>query len=126
MLAYLGLSGASIPAVRAFIMISLFLLGLVIGRKGFWLNSLLFAAFILVVWEPDVIFSLSFQLSFLAVIFIGFSIQKEEKGEIKEKVFFHKIRNVVLISLSASPHWWHTTSTIFPSYLPYQICSLLH
>jgi len=121
MLAYLGLSGASIPAVRAFIMISLFLLGLVIGRKGFWLNSLLFAAFILVVWEPDVIFSLSFQLSFLAVIFIGFSIQKEEKGEIKEKVFFHKIRNVVLISLSASlgtaplvAYYFHYFSVISP------------
>jgi competence protein ComEC len=57
MLAYLGLSGASTPAVRSFIMISLFLLGLLIGRKGFWLNSLLFAAFVIVAWEPKVIFN---------------------------------------------------------------------
>ena len=65
MLIYLGLSGGSIPAVRSFIMISLFLVGLIIVRKGFWLNSLLFAAFILVLWEPGWILNLSFQLSFL-------------------------------------------------------------
>ena len=44
MIMYLGISGSSIPAVRSFIMISLFLFGLFIARKGFWLNSLLFAA----------------------------------------------------------------------------------
>jgi len=72
MFMYLGISGWSVPALRSFLMISLFLAGLLIGRKGFWLNSLLFAAFILVVWEPDVILSLSFQLSFIAVLLSGF------------------------------------------------------
>src|SRR4030043_14057 len=62
MLAYLGLSGGSIPAVRSFIMIGLFLLGLLIGRKGLWLNSLFFAAFVLAIWDPKVILDLSFQL----------------------------------------------------------------
>jgi competence protein ComEC len=75
MLAYFGLSGGSIPAVRSFIMISLFLLGLLIGRKGLWLNSLLFAACILTLWDPKVILDLSFQLSFLAVLFIGFAVE---------------------------------------------------
>ncbi|HBR22075.1 MAG TPA: DNA internalization-related competence protein ComEC/Rec2 [Nitrospiraceae bacterium] len=78
MLAYLALSGWSIPAVRSFIMISLFLIGLLIGRKRFWLNSLLFAAFLIVLWNPEALFSLSFQLSFLAVLFIGFSIGYEK------------------------------------------------
>jgi len=107
MLAYLGLSGASIPAVRSFIMIGLFLSGLLIGRKGFWLNSLLFAAFIIVVWEPESIFSLSFQLSFLAVLFIGFSIENKEDekrdNEKKEdKKIVRYIKNAVLLTLSAS------------------------
>ncbi len=35
MLLYLGLSGGSLPAVRSCIMISLFLAGLLLGRKGF-------------------------------------------------------------------------------------------
>lgn len=113
-LAYLGLSGAGIPTIRSFIMISLFLLGLMIGRKGFWLNSLLLAAFVIVVWEPKVIFNLSFQLSFLAVMFIGFSIRdredKEKSGEeLKEtrfptriKNFSRYVENVLLLTVSAS------------------------
>lgn len=79
MVLYLGISGGSIPAVRSFLMISLFLSGLLIGRKGFWLNTVLLAAFVLVLWDPEVIMTLTFQLSFIAVVFIGFSV--ERKGE---------------------------------------------
>lgn len=75
MLFYLGISGASIPSIRAFIMISLFLFGLLAGRRGQWLNFLVFAAFALVLWEPEVIFSVSFQLSFASVLFIGFGVK---------------------------------------------------
>jgi competence protein ComEC len=125
-LAYLGLSGASIPAVRSFIMIGLFMLGLIFGRKGFWLNSLLFAAFILSVWEPEVIFSLSFQLSFLAVLFIGFSLgnKEDEKMEDEKKEnrrVFRYIKNAVLLTLSASigtaplvAYYFHYFSIISP------------
>jgi competence protein ComEC len=81
MIMYLGISGSSIPAVRSFIMISLFLFGLLIARKGFWLNSLLFAAVILVIWDPAVIENLSFQLSFIAVFFLGFSLEKKDTGD---------------------------------------------
>lgn len=119
MLAYLALSGWSIPAVRSFIMISLFLIGLLIGRKRFWLNSLLFAAFVIVLWNPEALFSLSFQLSFLAVMFIGFSIvyekdkenpeARESKGADEQKIlsrFFASalriLRASVLLTLSAS------------------------
>jgi competence protein ComEC len=81
MLMYLGISGGKVPAVRSFVMISLFLAGLLLGRKGFWLNSLFFAAFVLVLWDPAVLLSLSFQLSFIAVLFIGFTVErKKEEG----------------------------------------------
>jgi competence protein ComEC len=125
MLAYLGLSGASIPAMRSFIMISLFLAGLIIGRKGFWLNSLVFAAFIIVIWEPEVIFSLSFQLSFVAVLFIGFSIgyreNKEDVKDKKEKKIFKHLKNILFITLAASigtaplvAYYFHYLSLISP------------
>jgi competence protein ComEC len=81
MIMYLGISGSSIPAVRSFVMISLFLFGLLIARKGFWLNSLLFAAVILVLWDPAVIGDLSFQLSFIAVFFLGFSLEKKDTAD---------------------------------------------
>src|SRR3989304_5684528 len=106
MLAYLGLSGGNIPAVRSFIMVGLFLLGLLIGRKGLWLNSLFFAAFVLSIWDPKVILDLSFQLSFLAVLFIGFSIRNTENEEKHEKDTIKKgfryLKNALFLTLSAS------------------------
>ena len=102
MIAYLGLSGGSIPAIRSFIMIGLFLLGLIIGRKGFWLNSLIFAAFIIVLWDPGSIFSLSFQLSFLAVMVIGFTIEKTDTGQEKGHKIAGFIRSSALLTLAVS------------------------
>ncbi len=115
MLAYFGLSGGSIPAMRSFIMISLFLLGLLIGRKGLWLNSLLFAACLLILWDQKVIFDLSFHLSFIAVLFIGFAMETK-KDESKQKDTFSEdtksarvmkkctgnLQNALLLTLSAS------------------------
>lgn len=127
MIMYLGISGGSIPAVRSFIMISLFLFGLLIGRRGFWLNSLLFAAVVLVVWNPDVLASLSFQLSFLAVLFIGFSLEKKETGdevavpEEKRGRIIRYIKNAVILSAAASlgtsplaAYYFHYVSLVSP------------
>ena len=102
MVVYLLLSGASIPAVRSFLMIGLFLLGLLIGRRGFWLNSLLFAATLIVIWEPEAILSLSFQLSFLAVFFIGLSIRKNADEKEKVNAAAGYLRSAFLMSLAAS------------------------
>ena len=99
---YLGLSGASIPAVRSFVMIGIFLIGLVIGRKGFWLNSVFFACFLIIIWEPASIFSLSFQLSFLAVLFIGFTIRRGEDGKKEGNKFIRYVKSASLMTLAAS------------------------
>jgi competence protein ComEC len=127
MILYLGISGGSIPAVRSFIMISLFLSGLLIDRKGFWLNSLLFAAFILVLADPGVLLSLSFQLSFTAVLFIGFSLERGKNDEEDEEPDTGKnrvveyLRKAVYISAAAalgtSPlaaYYFHYVSLISP------------
>jgi len=68
---YLFLSGAGIPALRSFIMINVFLLGLLLGRRGEWKNALATAALLLVLISPDTMFDLSFMLSFTAVLSIG-------------------------------------------------------
>ncbi len=80
MTSYLLISDMSMPSVRAFIMISLFLVGLLIGRKGFWLNTLLFAAVVIILIHPDAITEISFQLSFLAVLCIGMAIGQKFGG----------------------------------------------
>jgi competence protein ComEC len=121
MVLYLGLSGASLPAIRSFIMIGLFLTGLVIGRKGLWLNSILLAGFLIVVWEPESIFSLSFQLSFLAVLFIGFTIRQGEDGEKKGNTVIRYLKSALLMTLAASigtaplvAYYFHYFSIISP------------
>ncbi len=127
MIMYLGISGSSIPAVRSFIMISLFLFGLLIARKGFWLNSLLFAAVILVVWAPEVIENLSFQLSFIAVLFLGFSLEKKDvvdevPGQKEKKGWIDRyIKEAVVLSAAAtlgtSPlaaYYFHYVSLVSP------------
>ena len=75
-LMYLGLSGGRIPTIRSLVMILLALFGLMVGRKGAWPGFLLMAAALLVAWDPMVLYSLSFQLSFVAVAFIGFFMRR--------------------------------------------------
>lgn len=75
---YLMLSGGRIPAIRAFIMTMLFLMGLLLGRKRQWLYAVLFAAVIIFLSDPRALFSPSFQLSFTAVLFIGLTITVAE------------------------------------------------
>ncbi len=127
MIMYLGISGGSVPAVRSFIMINLFLFGLLIDRKGFWLNSLLFAAVILVVWDPNVMSGLSFQLSFIAVLFIGFALEnkgpdeKISRPEGKKERLVLSLKNAVILSAAASlgtsplaAYYFHYVSLVSP------------
>lgn len=104
MLSYLLLSNMSIPSIRAFIMITLFLFSLLIERKGFWINTLIIAAFIILLIHPESVKDLSFHLSFVAVLFIGLSI--EQKDNPVEKNLFSKLttyfKNLFKITIFAT------------------------
>ncbi|MBF0488000.1 MAG: DNA internalization-related competence protein ComEC/Rec2 [Nitrospirae bacterium] len=69
--AYLLISGMHVPALRSFITSGLFLVGLVLGRRGDWKNTLALAACIIELLDPESIFTASYQLSFMACLFIG-------------------------------------------------------
>ncbi|RJQ19862.1 MAG: DNA internalization-related competence protein ComEC/Rec2 [Nitrospiraceae bacterium] len=71
LLLYAALSGMSIPTVRSLVMVFIYMIALFLGRKGQWLNSLSIAALIILMWQPEALFELSFQLSFIAVLSIG-------------------------------------------------------
>ena len=68
---YLMLSGARVPALRSFIMMMLFLLGLLSGRINGWRYGIVAAASVILIADPESIFTPSFLLSFSAVWFIG-------------------------------------------------------
>lgn len=65
---YLILSGAGIPAQRAFIMTSLVLLAILTDRKAITLRLVAFAATLILILSPEALLSPSFQLSFAAVV----------------------------------------------------------
>ncbi|MBF0457552.1 MAG: DNA internalization-related competence protein ComEC/Rec2 [Nitrospirae bacterium] len=68
---YLLISGMHVPALRSFIISVFFLTGLILCRKGYWKNTLAFAACIIELIDPTSIFTASYQLSFFACLFIG-------------------------------------------------------
>ncbi len=66
-LIYLILSGVSISATRAFIMTSLVFLGFIFDRQAISMRTVAVAAFVILMIEPQVLLSPSFQMSFAAV-----------------------------------------------------------
>jgi competence protein ComEC len=85
LVAYAYISGMSTPTVRSLIMVFIYMLAMLLGRKGEWMNSLSIAAIIILIYKPAALFELSFMLSFIAVFSIGYVLEQRsdnlEKGE---------------------------------------------
>jgi len=64
---YTLLAGMNPPVIRAAIMGSLFLIAVYLGRQGSAIIALAFAASVMVGMQPQLLWSVSFQLSFLAM-----------------------------------------------------------
>lgn len=64
---YALLTGMSPSVVRSVVMLTVMLVGEMIYRKGEPFNNLAIAAFVLLLFRPDDLFSIGFQLSFAAV-----------------------------------------------------------
>lgn len=65
---YLGLSGFSPSAIRAFIMTLFFMISIILERGILSLRSVAVAAFLILVFDSASLFLVSFQLSFCAVV----------------------------------------------------------
>ena len=64
---YLFVSGASVPAQRAFVMIAIALTAVLLNRRAISVTSIGWAAFFLLLFRPEALLSIGFQLSFAAV-----------------------------------------------------------
>ncbi len=77
---YLFISGMQIPAQRAFIMNFIVVLGVLFNRRAISMKTVAWAAFIILILFPQSLVSVSFQMSFAAVIgLIAFYEQFAEK-----------------------------------------------
>ena len=73
-------SGMSPSTQRAVIMVGAFLMTFLFERERDTLNTLALAAFIILIWFPPALFSISFQLSFMAVLSILYGLSCIQKA----------------------------------------------
>lgn len=78
---YWGLTGGQVAATRATLMAVIHLAGIAGGRRGDMLNSLGAAAFFIALWNPSAPVDVSFQLSFIAVVFIYMTLRRTPPPE---------------------------------------------
>ncbi len=70
---YLTISGASIATQRAFIMLLIMFVAILVDRPAISMRNLAIAALVIVLARPEAVFTAGFQMSFMAVVgLIGF------------------------------------------------------
>jgi ComEC/Rec2-related protein len=106
---YLLLAGSTLPTLRAFLMILIFTVTMIIGRSKVALHTLCLIAIAILIVDPMAIFSASFQLSFSAVFAILLYNQSQANKLILSQTklsrfirFFSNIFNVSLIAFTAT------------------------
>jgi competence protein ComEC len=65
---YLALSGAAVPTVRSWIMMSIVLIAVMLDRPAITMRNVALAALAILVVSPESLFDVSFQMSFAAVV----------------------------------------------------------
>lgn len=93
---YLILIGFPTSAVRAVLMISLYLIGRMMQRDPNPIHSVFAAGFIILMFEPTELFAIGFQLSFSAVSGILYFYPLFEK-----RLQLHNIKNILLRYISS-------------------------
>ena len=74
-LVYMALVGPRVSSLRAGVLVIAFLIAFWIHREREMLNTLLLAALLILLWKPAAVYSLGFQLSFLAVLGIVLALR---------------------------------------------------
>ncbi len=65
---YLLISGLAVPTIRSYIMIAFVLIAVLLDRQALSMRSVMWAGFLILLCQPEVLMSASFTLSFGAVI----------------------------------------------------------
>jgi len=96
------LSGLSPSTQRAVIMVTLFLMTFLFEREHDPINTLSIAAMIILVVHPPYLFSISFQLSFIAVLAIIYGLSRVSiKSKTREQGVFQLRKKVYLFLLTS-------------------------
>lgn len=120
LIAYALLTGLSPSVMRAVAMFSFMAVGRALRRKASVYNSLAASAFLLLLIDPQLLFSVGFQLSYAAVIGIVYLQPKLYSLYRFENVFLNKIWAITCVSIAAqwataplSAFYFHQFPTYF-------------
>ncbi|MGB1358053.1 MAG: ComEC/Rec2 family competence protein, partial [Paracoccaceae bacterium] len=94
---YVMISGAAVSTQRAFIMVSIVMLGVFFDRRALSLHSVALAALVILAWRPEDVSSAGFQMSFAATIALVSVFQR-----IPALPRFSRLRRMPVISLILS------------------------
>lgn len=114
LLLFLFLIGFRVSALRAFIMYGAGMLAKTTGREPIPINTLCFAALIILLINPTALFSVSFQLSFLAImalLVIAPLIYKQLPENFISKMFSEVI-SVQLLLFPVFAYYFHSVSLV--------------
>lgn len=96
---YLFIIGFPASAVRACIMITFFCFSSFFNRKTYSFNTLFGCAFLMLIWNPLWLFDISFQLSFVAVLFMMLFLPKLSHFTQKKHPILKYFINILIISI---------------------------
>lgn len=100
-LAFTLITGGSTPTVRAFLMTSIVLIGVLIDRKAISLRTVAWAAIIILLALPESLLGASFQLSFAAVTALVAYYEKHENNYGRSKPYQY-VKGIITSSLIAT------------------------
>ena len=98
---YTVITGLSPSVLRSAIMISVLIIGKTLNRSSSGYNILAFSAFIILCYDPYVLWDVGFQLSYLAVLGLIFLQPIIERWFFFKNIFLRKIWSALSISLAA-------------------------
>lgn len=99
---YAILTGARAPVIRASIMMGIYLIGLILRKQSSVLNNLALACWLILLFNPEELFNIGFQLSFLIVFSILITLYLSEEWFKREDLEIKRIfLKGLLVSLSA-------------------------
>jgi competence protein ComEC len=89
---YAGLTGAHLPILRSLAMASLVTLGVAAGRRAVSLRGLAIAAVLIMLFTPEAVVGVSFQMSFSAVaaLISGYAAARGMFAQLNEAVSHHR------------------------------------
>jgi competence protein ComEC len=106
---YLVISGATASSTRAFVMLAMMLLAILVDRPALSMRSLALAAAILLLWRPESVTEPGFQMSFAAVAALIAVAEWEQRrlinnrgGLVPHGTLYRYLRGIFLTSLVGS------------------------